>query len=95
MKEKTEGQKIFEQLSYNKKNVYEEADAARIKDIFDYAEGYKSFLDVAKTEREAAEAAIAMAERAGYRRYRLGDALQVGDCRYFENRGRSVILFRV
>ncbi|MBQ7406299.1 MAG: aminopeptidase [Clostridia bacterium] len=95
MKEKTEGAKMQELLSYKRKNVYEEADAARIKDIFDYAEGYKAFLDKAKTEREAAEEAIAMAERAGYRPYRLGDALQVGDKRYYSNRGRSVILFRI
>ena len=95
MKEKTEGAKMRELLSYKRKNVYEEADAARIKDIFDYAEGYKAFLDKAKTEREAAEEAIAMAESAGYRPYRLGDALQVGDKRYYSNRGRSVILFRI
>ena len=37
MKEKTEGQKMQELLAYKKKNVYEEADAARIKDIYDYA----------------------------------------------------------
>ena len=95
MKEKTEGQKIQEMLSYKKKNVYEEADAARIKTIYDYAEDYKRFLDVAKTEREATEAAIAMAERAGYRAYRIGDPLKVGDKRYLCNRGRSVILFRI
>ena len=95
MKEKTEGKKMEELLAYKKKNVYEEADAARIKDIFDYAEGYKAFLDKAKTEREATEEAIAMAEREGYRPYRLGDALTVGDKCYFNNRGRSVILFRI
>ena len=95
MKEKTEGMKMQELLSYKKKNVYEEADAARIKQIFDYAEGYKSFLDIAKTEREATEAAISMAERAGYRPYRIGDPLKVGDKCYLNNRGRSVILFRI
>ncbi len=95
MKEKTEGVKMQELLSYKKKNVYEEADAARIKDIFDYAEGYKSFLDAAKTEREATEAAISMAERAGYRPYHIGDPLKVGDKCYLDNRGRSVILFRI
>ena len=95
MSEKTEGQKIYDQLSYKKKNVYEEADAARIKEIYDYAEDYKRFLDDAKTEREATEAAIAMAERAGYKSYQLGDALQIGDKRYLSNRGRSLILFSI
>ncbi len=95
MSEKTEGQKISEQLCYKKKNVYEEADAAKIKEIFDYAEGYKAFLDSAKTEREAVEAAIKMAERAGYASYRLGESLKVGDKKYLNNRGRSLILFSI
>ncbi len=95
MKEKSEGLRIAEALSYKKRNVYEEADAARIKEIFDYAEGYKRFLDEAKTEREAVEAAVAMAEREGFRPYRFGDALKVGDKCYLDNRGRSVILFTV
>lgn len=95
MKEKTEGQKIYEQLTYKKRNVYEEADAARIRQIYDYAEGYKCFLDAAKTEREATEEAISMAEREGYRSYCLGDPLKVGDKRYLNNRGRSLILFYV
>ena len=95
MSEKTEGQKISEQLCYKKKNVYEEADASKIKEIYDYAEGYKAFLDSAKTEREAVEAAIEMAERAGYASYRLGEPLKVGDKKYLNNRGRSLILFSI
>ena len=95
MSEKTEVQKISEQLCYKKKNVYEEADASKIKEIYDYAEGYKAFLDSAKTEREAVEAAIEMAERAGYTSYRLGETLKVGDKKYLNNRGRSLILFSI
>lgn len=95
MSEKSAGTNALEALSYKKKNVYEVADATRIKKIFDYAEGYKRFLDEAKTEREATEAAIAMAEREGFRPYHLGDMLKVGDKRYLNNRGRSVILFTV
>jgi aspartyl aminopeptidase len=95
MKEKTEGQKISELLSYKKKNVYEEADASKIKEIFDYAEGYKSYLDAAKTEREAVEASIEMAKRAGYQSYTIGEPLKVGDKKYLNNRGRSLILFSV
>ena len=95
MNEMTAGKKIAEALSYKKLNVYEQADAARIKEIYDYAEGYKTFLDEAKTEREAAEATIAMAEREGFRPYRFGDSLKVGDRCYLNNRGRSVILFTV
>ena len=35
MSEKSFAQKKMEELSYSKKNVYEEASAEKIKDIFD------------------------------------------------------------
>lgn len=95
MAEKTKGQEMLEKLSYKKRNVYEEADAERIKEIFAYAEGYKGFLDLAKTEREATEFAIAEARKHGYTEYRLGDPLAVGDKKYYNNGGKSVMLLRV
>ncbi len=95
MSEKTVGQRMLEELSYKKKNVFEEADAEKIKAIYDYAEGYKSFLDGAKTEREATDLAIDMAKKNGYTEYKLGDKISVGDKRYLNNQGKSVILFRI
>ena len=41
------------ELAYKRTNVYEKADEKLLKEIFDYAEGYKVFLDEGKTEREA------------------------------------------
>ena len=61
MSEKTIGQEMLDKLSYKKKNIYEEATPEKIKAIYDYAEGYKAYLDKSKTEREATEAAIEMA----------------------------------
>ena len=95
MKEQSKGQEMLDALSYKKKNVYEEADAEKIRCIYEYAEGYKAFLDRAKTEREATSAAIAMVEEGGYTEYRLGDTLNVGDKKYYNNGGKSVIVFRI
>ena len=89
------GKEIFEKLSYNKKNVYECAAPEEIKAIYDYSEGYMRFLDEAKTEREATAAAIAMAEKCGYTEYKFGDPIAVGDKKYLNNRGKSIILFKV
>ena len=61
---KTEGQQKQEALSYKKKNYYETADKAELKKIFDYAEGYKRFLDAAKTEREACAVSVEKIGRA-------------------------------
>ena len=94
-KEKTEGQKLQEALSYKKKNYYEEADRNVREEIFSYAEGYKAFLDAAKTEREACAFAVRAAEEKGFRPYRFGDALKQGDKRYFVNRDKSVVVFRI
>ena len=69
MSEKSCGQKKLEELSYTKKNVFEASDAATNAKIYDYAEGYKAFIDAAKTEREAVEESIAIAEKAGFSAY--------------------------
>ncbi len=95
MSEKTIGQKMLEELSYKKKNVFEEASAEKTKEIYDYSVGYMSYLDAAKTEREATEVTIEMAKAQGYTEYNLGDKISVGDKRYFNNHGKSVILFKV
>ena len=82
MSEKSYGQKKLEELSYSKKNVFEEADNAKIKSIYDYAVGYMQFLDDGKTEREATIAAIKLLTSAGYTEYKLGDKISIGDKKY-------------
>ena len=92
---KSEGQQLLEELSYKKKNVFEEADEKTKNKIFAYAEGYKTFLDNAKTEREACDYAVELAKKCGFTEYKFGDKLKAGDKKYFINRGKSVVVFRV
>ena len=95
MAEKTKGQEMMEALSYSKKNVYENADKEKIKKISDYAEGYKSYLDNSKTEREATEASIAMLAKQGYTEYKIGDKIVKGDKKYLNQQGKCLIAFKV
>ncbi len=95
MSEKTIGQEMLDKLSYKKKNIYEEATPEKVKAIYDYAEGYKKYLDSSKTEREATESAIKLAEEQGFTEYKLGDKLAVGDKKYLNQHGKSVIFFKV
>ncbi len=95
MKEKSKGQEMLEALSYKKKNVFEESDAKRIKDIYDYSVGYMKYLDDAKTEREATEVSVELAKKAGFSEYKLGDKINVGDKKYLNQHGKSLILFTV
>ena len=84
-----------------KKLCYEAKDATKVfspekkKLAFDFAEGYKSFLDFGKTEREAARFAVSMAEKAGYVPFEYGKKYVTGDKVYYLNRDRAVILANI
>ncbi len=95
MSEKTKGQTLMENLSYKKRNFFEISSKEEIDKMYAYAEEYKTFLDNAKTEREAVAYAIKLAEKNGYKPYKLGDKLAVGDKRYYNNRNKSIALFRI
>lgn len=58
--------------------------------IFEYCEGYKSFLNSAKTEREAVKAAVALAEKKGFKPFSRDNKYSAGDKVYFNNRGKTV-----
>jgi len=80
---------------YEKKTVYEKAGQKIVEAAYAYADGYKTFLDAAKTEREAVAECIRMAEEAGYRPYSFGNAMKAGDKLYYNNRGKNIFLFRI
>ena len=92
---KSKGQERYDELAYEKKNYFEVAPEEERAQMFAYAEGYKAFLDEAKTEREACAAAVRMAREAGFTEFKFGDKLSAGDKKYFVNRGKSVVVFRV
>ena len=82
-------------ILYTKKSVYELLGKETTEAAFAYAEGYKSFLDAAKTEREAVKASIAMLADKGFKEYRLGDKVAAGDKLYYNNRGKNLFVFTV
>ena len=76
------------------KNIYKEADQAKRERITAFAEEYKAFLSVAKTERLCVREIEAMARAAGYRR--LDEAsLTPGSGVYFVNKHKNVVLYRL
>ena len=82
-------------LRYEKKTVYELAGAKVVDEAYEYAKNYVKFLDAAKTEREAVVESVRIAEAAGYRAWNFGDAINVGDKLYYNNRGKNIFLFRI
>lgn len=95
MAEKTIGKEIYEKLSYSKKNIYECASSDKVKEIFNYAKGYMNYLDNSKTEREATVASIKILEDAGFSEYKFGDKISVGDKKYLNHHGKSLIAFKI
>ena len=83
------------ELAYKRTNVYEIADEALMKAIFDYAEGYKTFLDEGKTEREVCAYVVKAAEEKGYKPFKFGMQLKAGDKVYYNNRGKNVYLLKI
>lgn len=81
---------LKEKLFYTRKNGRLKADTATLDLAESYAQGYKKFLDNAKTEREAAKTAIEMAESKGFLPFEIGKEYKAGDKVYFNNRGKTV-----
>ena len=91
-KEQTPAQKLREELFFAPKNGYDRLAAGEGEKIQTYCEGYKTFLDAGKTERECVDYAIARAQAAGFRPLVRGEKLQPGDKVYRNNRGKSLLL---
>ena len=82
-------------LKYTRIFVYKVADRKELEKIYDFAEGYKKFLDSSKTERDAAVTAKKLAEEKGFKPFSFSEKLKAGDKRYFINRHKNVFLISV
>ncbi|MBR2338137.1 MAG: aminopeptidase [Clostridia bacterium] len=92
MSEKTKIEQLKEQLCYSPKNAVEVLTTEQMQEADAYCVGYKQYLDDAKTEREAVDAAIVLAEKRGFRPFDRKDKLVPGDKVYYNNRGKSLLL---
>ena len=81
---------LKQKLFYEKKNGLLKVEDSVIDSMQNYCEGYKAYLDAAKTEREAVATAIAMAEEKGFVPFVIGNKYNAGDRVYFNNRGKTV-----
>ncbi len=82
-------------LAYKRTNVYEVADEELMQAIFKYAEGYKTFLDEGKTEREVCAYVVEEAKKQGYKPFQFGKKLKAGDKVYYNNRGKNLYLIKI
>lgn len=89
-KEKTKGQQLADELFYEAPMVVD-TDTSVIEKANEFCEGYKTFLDEGKTEREVTDYARNMLVEAGYKPFEVGVAYQPGDKIYTINRDKCVL----
>lgn len=83
-------------LKYEKKNAWKQLDEKELTLLNDYSQGYKNFLNVAKTERLAAKEIIRLAKENGFKElqeYIKLNTLKAGDKVFYNNREKGVMLF--
>ena len=81
-----------DELFYQPKNGYDHLSSEEAGKVESYCEGYKAYLNDARTEREAVNEAVALAEREGFVEYVPGMELKTGDKVWFSNRGKALML---
>ena len=79
-------------LFYEQKNGYDLIGTQERKTLEDYCLGYMEFLNNSRTEREAVNNAITMAEERGFVAYEPGMELRPGMKLYRNNRGKALML---
>ncbi len=93
MSEKTKGELLQEKLFYEPKNGFDFYTDEQIDAAYDFAEGYKAFLDGGKTERECVEQAVELAKKGGFTLFDRTKTYKAGDKVYAVNNGKGIFLF--
>ena len=83
---------LKESLFSDKKNAGLTLKDDEIKKADKFCEKYKTFLDDAKTEREAVDYTLKVLEENGFKEYKIGMELKAGDKIYSNNRGKAVVI---
>lgn len=75
------------------KDVWKKYSNEKMKDLMDFNEDYKKFLNESKTERLCVENAVVLLEKAGFHNIETVTALKPKDKVYAVNRGKNVAAF--
>ncbi len=79
-------------MLYKRENGWKALSAEQKEVIFTFSEGYKQYLNTAKTERKCVTEAIRMAEEKGFVAVESKETLEAGDKVWFNNRDKNLVL---
>lgn len=85
------GKELEKELTWKFPNIAKEAPEQK-EEASVYCEGYKAFLNRAKTEREFVSEALRLLNQGGYHPFEIGKNYGCGDKVYFINRGKALIM---
>lgn len=86
-----ETKELRKKLFSEKKHGMFRMDECELSKCDNFNESYKTFLDNAKTEREAVKTSVTLLESKGFKEYHTGMKLAKGDKVYRNNRGKAII----
>lgn len=90
--EKTDAKELAKDLLNDRTHGAAKVGAKELEKAGKFCEGYKGFMDAAKTEREAVSWAVKAAEDAGFVPFDPKKAYKAGDKVYYNNRGKAMCL---
>ena len=76
-----------------RENAWLKYDQKEFKNVMKFADGYKEFLSISKTERLATKEAVKQLEAAGFKCAKEVKSLKAGDKIYFVNKNKNVCAF--
>lgn len=88
----SENKNPYEELCYKPKDASKIFSEEKIANAFTFCEGYKDFLNQAKTERESVVYALDLAKKNGFSALEYGKEYKKGDKIYYVNRDKALIL---
>ncbi|MDO4617940.1 MAG: aminopeptidase [Clostridia bacterium] len=83
---------LYKKLRYERKEVSKEISGDEMRKVLDFADGYREFLDIGKTERECVKESVKMAEENGFVLLDNTESLKPGDKVYTINRDKNIVL---
>ena len=90
--EKIDAKELAEELLNDRTHGAAKVGAKELSKADKFAEGYKEFLNAAKTERETVTWAVKAAEEAGFVPFDPKKRYEAGDKVYYNNRGKAMCL---
>lgn len=76
-------------------NIWNKYTGKKIEPVMDFGSDYIKFLSNSKTEREYVNNSIALAKKAGFKDLNTVKKVKAGDKVYYNNRGKSLVLYVV